>query len=344
MPYASKIRKTIKNLEKLSETQDMDFREEIDSLEKKLNQLDKRRSGEFEDVKKGHTPWERVKIARTLERPKPQDYIEHLIRDFMELHGDRNFGDDAAIIGGVGFLDDLPVTCIATRRGKEIKENMRSNFGMPHPEGYRKALRLALQAEKFNRPVLFFVDTPGAYPGIGAEERGISEAIARNLFELSDLEVPTFTVITGEGGSGGALALSVSNKIYMMQNAILSVISPEGCASILFKDSSQASKAAKSLKLTAFDLYELGIIDQVVEENEDFDDKPEKTFKRLEKLIYKDLTEYMLMDKEKLARHRYNKYRNIGFFDTGGILPESIAQPAKKNTFLNDMARFFGFK
>jgi acetyl-CoA carboxylase carboxyl transferase subunit alpha len=344
MPYASKIRKTIKNLEKLSETQDMDFREEIDSLEKKLNQLDKRRSGEFEDVKKGHTPWERVKIARTLERPKPQDYIEHLIKDFMELHGDRNFGDDAAIIGGVGYLDDLPVTCIATRRGKEIKENMRSNFGMPHPEGYRKALRLALQAEKFNRPVLFFVDTPGAYPGIGAEERGISEAIARNLYELSDLEVPTFTVITGEGGSGGALALSVSNKIYMMQNAILSVISPEGCASILFKDSSKASKAAESLRLTAFDLYELGIIDQVVEENEDFDEKPEKTFKRLEKQLYKDLTEYMLIDKEKLAKQRYNKYRNIGFFDTGGILPEPIEKSTKKNTFLNDMARFFGFR
>ncbi len=344
MPYASKIKKTIKNLEKLSESQDIDFKSEIDSLEKKLGQLNKRRSGELEDVKKGHTPWERVKIARTLERPKPQDYIENLIKDFIEFHGDRNYGDDTAIIGGVGYLQDLPVTAVATKRGKEIKENMRSNFGMPHPEGYRKALRLARQAEKFNRPVLFFVDTPGAYPGIGSEERGISEAIAVNLYELSDLRVPTLTVITGEGGSGGALGLSVSNKLYMMQNAILSVISPEGCASILFKDSTKAAKAAESLKLTAFDLYEIGIIDQVIEENEDFDEKPKKTFERLEKILYDDLTEFGLMDKQKLVKQRYSKYRNIGFFESSNIMPELITNNEKKGHFFNNLARFFGFK
>jgi acetyl-CoA carboxylase carboxyl transferase subunit alpha len=344
MPYASKIKKTIKNLEKLSETQDVDFSSEISSLEKKLSQLDKRKSGELEDIKKDHTPWERVKIARRLERPKPQDYIYGLIKDFIELHGDRNFGDDNAIIGGIGYLDDMPVTVVATRRGKEINENMKSNFGMPHPEGYRKALRLAKQAEKFNRPVLFFVDTPGAFPGIGAEERGISEAIAHNLYELSDLKVPSLTVITGEGGSGGALALSVSNKIYMMQNAILSVISPEGCASILFKDSTQAAKAAESLKLTAFDLYELGIIDQVVEEHDDFEDKPDKTFKRLEQILYKDLTDFMLMDKEKLAKHRYNKYRHIGFFETNNLMNNLPVSAEKKNTFFQDVAKFFGIK
>ncbi|MFP3860432.1 MAG: acetyl-CoA carboxylase carboxyltransferase subunit alpha [Bacteroidales bacterium] len=344
MPYASKIKKTIKNLEKLSENQDIDFKEEISSLESKLQQLQKRRSGELEDVKKHHTPWERVKIARMLERPKPQDYISHIIKDFIEFHGDRNFGDDTAIIGGVGYLDDLPVTCIATRRGKEINENIRSNFGMPHPEGYRKALRLAKQAEKFNRPVIFFVDTPGAYPGIGSEERGISEAIARNLYEFSDLLVPTLTIITGEGGSGGALGLGVSNRIYMMQNAVLSVISPEGCASILFKDSSKAPKAAESLRLTAFDLYELGIIDKVIEENDDFDEKPDKTFKRLGKILFKDLTELMLIDKEKLARQRYNKYRNIGFFDTGTPLQSASIPTGKSNTFMSQVARFLGIK
>ncbi|MFO8233860.1 MAG: acetyl-CoA carboxylase carboxyltransferase subunit alpha [Bacteroidales bacterium] len=344
MPYANKIKKTIKNLEKLTENQDLDFKEEITSLEKKLQQIQKRRTGELEDVKKHHTPWERVKMARMLERPKPQDYIAHIIKDFTELHGDRNFGNDNAIIGGIGFLEDLPVTCIATRRGKEIHENMRSNFGMPHPEGYRKALRLVKQAEKFNRPVIFFVDTPGAYPGIGAEERGISEAIARNLYELSDLEVPSLTVITGEGGSGGALGLAVANKIYMMQNSVLSVISPEGCASILFKDPSKAPQAAESLRLTAFDLYELGIIDQVIEENEDFDEKPGKTYKRVEKILYKDLTELMLIDKEKLAKQRYNKYRNIGFFDTGNPLQSSSIPTEKSNSFMNQLTRFLGIK
>jgi acetyl-CoA carboxylase carboxyl transferase subunit alpha len=344
MPYVNKIKRTIKNLEKLSKGEDVDFQNEISSLEKKLNQLKTRRSGELEDVKKDHTPWERVKIARSLERPKPQDYIQNMIEDFIELHGDRNFRDDAAIIGGIGYLEGLPVTCISTRRGKEIKENMKSNFGMPHPEGYRKALRLARQAEKFNRPVLFFVDTPGAYPGIGAEERGISEAIATNLLELSDLKVPTFTIITGEGGSGGALALSVSNKIYMMQNSILSVISPEGCASILFKDSSKASKAAESLRLTAFDLYELGIIDQVVQENENFDEKPDTTFKHLAKILRKDLTEFMAMDQEKLVKQRYNKFRNIGFFETTSksSIPD-IYSDKKKNIF-KGLGRMFGFK
>ena len=343
MPYANKIKRTIKNLEKLSKSEEVDFQNEISSLEKKLSHLKNRQTGELEDVKKDHTPWERVKIARTLERPKPQDYIKNIIDDFIELHGDRNFRDDPAIIGGIGYLEGLPVTCISTRRGKEIKENMRSNFGMPHPEGYRKAMRLARQAEKFNRPVLFFVDTPGAYPGIGSEERGISEAIARNLLELSDLEVPTLTIITGEGGSGGALALSVSNKIYMMQNAILSVISPEGCASILFKDSTKAAEAAKSLRLTAFDLYELGIIDQVVQENEDFNDKPEVTFKNLAKTLRKDLAEFMEMDQEKLVKQRYNKYRNIGFFETSNVTPDVNSPAVKKKNLLRGLGKILGF-
>jgi len=358
MDYTSKIKKTIKSLEQISKNQGVDLNEEINSLEKKLTKIDPEKYTEWQEKKKGHTPWERVKIARTLERPKPQDYIEHLIQDFIPLHGDRLGHDDNAIVGGIGYLKDIPVTAISTRRGKELKGNMDANFGMPHPDGYRKALRLAKQAEKFNRPVLFFVDTPGAYCGIGAEERGISEAIARNLFELSDLNVPAFTVITGEGGSGGALALSVSNKIYMMENAILSVISPEGCASILFKDSARAEQAAESLRLTAYDLFELGIADEIQKEREDFNSNPQPTMKDLEENLYNDIFHFSFMDKEKMKTQRYNKYRSIGFFETDkNQLPEKILntvngngdQSGKKTNghsgnFLKDMARLLGLK
>src|SRR6056297_1812410 len=193
MPYTNKIRKTIKNLEKLSETQEMNFDEEIASLEQKITQLNKREPDKWKEAKNKHTPWERVKLTRSLERPKPNDYIFGILKDFIELHGDRSSGDDSAIIGGIGWLKDIPVTAIGTRRGKELKENMRVNFGMAHPEGYRKALRLAKQAEKFNRPVISLINTPGAYPGIGAEERGQAEAIATNLMEMSDLKVPIIT-------------------------------------------------------------------------------------------------------------------------------------------------------
>ena len=232
---------------------------------------------------------------------------------------------------------------------------MDANFGMPHPEGYRKALRLAKQAEKFKRPVVFFVDTPGAFCGIGAEERGIAESIARNLFELSDLNVPTFTVITGEGGSGGALALSVSNKLYMMENAIFSVISPEGAASILFKDASKAEQAAESLRLTAYDLFELGIVDEIQKETEDFDTNPQPTMQELEKMLYNDIFHFSFMDEEKMKDQRYNKYRSIGFFETDkNQLPDKILNEVNKNggaktaaegkTFLKELARLLGLK
>lgn len=355
MEYTNKIKKTIKSLEQISRTRGVDLNEEINSLEKKLSKVQPEKYTEWQEQKKGHTPWERVKIARTLERPKPQDYIEHLIKDFVPLHGDRLGHDDNAILGGIGYLKDIPVTAISTRRGKELRGNMDANFGMPHPEGYRKALRLARQAEKFKRPVIFFVDTPGAYCGIGAEERGISEAIARNLFELSDLNVPTFTVITGEGGSGGALALSVSNKLYMMENAILSVISPEGCASILFKDASKAEQAADSLKLTAYDLFELGIVDEIQKEAEDFDTNPQPTLQELEKMLYNDIFHYSFMDEQKMKNQRYNKYRSIGFFETDkNQLPEKILNGASGNGkasggeggagFLKELARLLGLK
>jgi acetyl-CoA carboxylase carboxyl transferase subunit alpha len=354
MDYTNKIKKTIKSLEQLSKNQGIDLNDEINSLEKKLADIYPEQDSHYQEEKKQHTPWERVKIARNLERPKPQDFIENMIKDFIPFHGDRLIGDDNAIMGGIGYLKDIPVTAIGTRRGKDLKGNMDSNFGMPHPEGYRKALRLARQAEKFRRPVIFFVDTPGAFCGLEAEERGMAEAIARNLFELSDLNVPTFTVITGEGGSGGALALSVSNKIYMMENAILSVISPEGCASIIFKDSARAEEAASSLRLTAFDLFELGIIDKIVEEDKDFESNLKPTLDRLEEMLYDDVFRFSFMDEEKMKDQRYNKYRSIGFFEAEKAqIPEKLLNAANgnnngnmngKNNFLNEVARFFGLK
>jgi len=358
MDYSNKIKKTIKSLEQISKNQGVDLNQEIDSLEKKLTRIQPDQYSEWQQEKKEHSPWDRVKIARTLERPKPQDYIHYLIKDFVPLQGDRLGHDDQAILGGIGYLKDIPVTAISTRRGKELKGNMDANFGMPHPEGYRKALRLAKQAEKFKRPVLFFVDTPGAFCGIGAEERGISEAIARNLFELSDLNVPTLTVITGEGGSGGALALSVANKIYMMENSILSVISPEGCASILFKDSSRAEQAAESLRLTAYDLFELGVVDEIQKETDDFNSNPEPTLKELEEALYNDIFHFSFMDEEKMKEQRYNKYRSIGFFETDkNQLPEKILNTVNGNgkatgkkpgssgtNVLKDIARLLGLK
>ena len=355
MEYTNKIKKTIRSLEQISRSKGVDLNEEIHNLEKKLTRVQPEKYTEWQKQKTNHTPWERVKIARTLERPKPQDYIEHLIKDFIPLHGDRSGHDDHAILGGIGYLKDIPVTAISTRRGKELKGNMEANFGMPHPEGYRKALRLAKQAEKFKRPVIFFVDTPGAFCGIGAEERGISEAIARNLFELSDLNVPTFTVITGEGGSGGALALSVSNKLYMMENAIFSVISPEGCASILFKDASKAEQAAESLKLTAYDLFELGIVDEIQKETEDFNTNPHPTLQELEQMLYNDIFHYSFMDEQKMKDQRYSKYRSIGFFETDkNQLPDKILNSINgngktgnkedKSNFFRELGRLLGFK
>ena len=212
--------------------------------------------------------WDRVTIARKAERPKSLDYINKIFTNFIELHGDRNFGDDKSIIGGIAELDGIPVTIIGEQKGKNAKENIERNFGMPNPEGYRKALRLMKQAEKFNRPIITFIDTPGAYPGIGAEERGQGEAIAKNLLEMSRLQVPVICVVIGEGSSGGALAIGVGNKIIMLENAVYSILSPEGFASILYKDSSKSSEAAEKMKITSKELKKLGVIDNIVKEPE----------------------------------------------------------------------------
>ena len=214
------------------------------------------------------TAWEKVQIARQTQRPKALDYIESIFDNFIEFHGDRNFGDDKAIVGGIALLDDMPVTVIGEQKGKSAKENMERNFGMPEPEGYRKALRLMKQAEKFKRPIITFIDTPGAYPGIGAEERGQGEAIAKNIMEMSKLEVPIICIVIGEGSSGGALAIGIGDKIVMLENAVYSILSPEGFASILYKDASKAKEAAKNMKITAEDLQELKIIDKIIERYE----------------------------------------------------------------------------
>ncbi|MCI8995124.1 MAG: acetyl-CoA carboxylase carboxyltransferase subunit alpha [Lachnospiraceae bacterium] len=215
-----------------------------------------------------NTPYERVKLARDSHRPTGLDYIKNIFRGFLEFHGDRCYGDDPAIVGGIAKLDNAPVTVIAIEKGHTAKEHGRRNFGAPHPEGYRKALRLMKQAEKFGRPVVCFIDTSGAYCGVGAEERGQGQAIAENLMEMSTLCVPVISILIGEGGSGGALALAVADQVWMLQNAVYSVISPEGCASILWKDSTKAQAAAASLKLTAEDAKSLGIVDRILSEQD----------------------------------------------------------------------------
>ena len=256
------------------------------------------------------TAWDRVMLARKMDRPKALDYIHGLFDDFMELHGDRNFGDDKAIVGGIATFDGMPVTVIGEQKGKKAKENMERNFGMPNPEGYRKALRLMKQAEKFNRPIITFIDTPGAYPGMGAEERGQGEAIARNLFEMSKLEVPIICIVIGEGSSGGALAIAVGDRIVMLENAVYSILSPEGYASILWKDSSRAEEAAEKMKLTAKDLLDLGIIDEVLKEpngNAKSDiQKMSETIKKRITALTKELQE---IDVNELIENRYQKFR-----------------------------------
>ena len=259
------------------------------------------------------TAWDRVMLARKSERPKAQEYINEIFDDFIELHGDRNFGDDKAIIGGIATLDGMPVTVIGEQKGRNAKENIERNFGMPNPEGYRKALRLMKQAEKFNRPVITFIDTPGAYPGMGAEERGQGEAIARSIMEMSSLKVPIICIVIGEGSSGGALAIGVGDKVVMLENAIYSILSPEGFASILYKDSSKAKEAAENMKLTAKDLKELNIIDDIIKEpeggaQEDF----EKVAKDVKKYLLKNIKKLNGMKKEELLKKRYEKIRNFG--------------------------------
>lgn len=251
--------------------------------------------------------YERVKLARDSKRPTGLDYIKNVFKSFTEFHGDRRYADDPAIVGGIARLNNQPVTVIAIEKGHTAKERTFRNFGAPQPEGYRKALRLMKQAEKFGRPVICFVDTSGAYCGIGAEERGQGQAIAENLFEMSTLCVPIISVLIGEGGSGGALALAVADRVWMLQNAVYSVISPEGCASILWKDSAKAETAAASLKLTAEDAKSLGVIERILFEN---DIGKKEFYDRIRALLTEELK--TLNGDVDLIQNRYDRFRNLG--------------------------------
>lgn len=257
--------------------------------------------------------WDKVNLARHKERPNARFYIERIFDDFIELHGDRSFRDDKAIIGGIASINNISVTVIGINKGKTTKENIDMNFGMVHPEGYKKALRLMKQAEKFKRPIICLVDTPGAFCGIGAEERGQGYAIANNLFEMSTIKVPIISIIIGEGGSGGALALALGDKIYMMENAIYSILSPEGFASILWKDVSKAKKAAVAMKITSRDLEKFGIIDDIIIEPENgAQENPLEAANNIKQYILNDLQELINLNSEDLIKTRYEKFREIG--------------------------------
>ncbi|MFO3689422.1 acetyl-CoA carboxylase carboxyltransferase subunit alpha [Staphylococcus felis] len=302
------IKNKIKSLEETQHKNDVDLSDEIDLLEAALQH-------EKEKVYLNLKPWDRVQIARLQERPTTLDYISYIFDDFIEFHGDRNFRDDPAIVGGIAYLNNQPVTVIGHQRGKDTKDNIYRNFGMAHPEGYRKALRLMKQAEKFNRPIFTFIDTKGAYPGKSAEERGQSESIAKNLVEMASINVPIISIVIGEGGSGGALGLGVSNRLLMLENSTYSVISPEGAAGILWKDSSLAKIAAETMKITAYDLQELNIADKVVKEplggaHHDV----EMLAKQIKKEFVAQLKDFTHMEPIDIKEDRFNKFRNIGTF------------------------------
>ncbi|CAN5770043.1 acetyl-CoA carboxylase carboxyltransferase subunit alpha [soil metagenome] len=300
----------ITRLRTLARERGLDVSGEIRSLERKLHTLK-------EDTFRNLSPIERVQVARHPRRPYTRDYLELAFTDWIELHGDRAFRDDRSIIGGWTRLDGESVMLIGQQKGRDMKQNLRRNFGMPHPEGYRKALRLMKLAEKFGRPVITLIDTPGAYPGLGAEERGQAEAIARNLREMAGLRVPTIAVVIGEGGSGGALAIGVADRVLMLENSVYSVISPEGCAAILWKSGNEKEKAAAALKITAEDLQGLEVIDEVIPEpaggaHSDW----ERTAAALKRSLLRHLGELRNIPTDELRRRRWEKYMAMGEWRT----------------------------
>jgi acetyl-CoA carboxylase carboxyl transferase subunit alpha len=302
------LEKQIDELKKLAGERQLDVGKEIEPLEQKLVEL-------RQEIYKSLTPLQRVQVARSNKRPLTEDYLRLCFTDFIELHGDRAFREDAAIIGGWGRLDGETVMVIGHQRGRDTKENLKRNFGMPHPEGYRKALRLMKLAEKFHVPVITFIDTPGAWPGLGAEERGQSEAIARNLFEMSRLETPIIATVIGEGGSGGALALGVADRVNMMENAVYSVISVEGAAAILWKDGKQENKerAASALRITAPDLFELRVIDEIIPEPPGgAHANHQVTAAALQETLLRQLDELRRLKPDKLVRRRREKFLRMG--------------------------------
>ncbi len=303
----NKIGTLMDKLTQVSKKEKKEIEPIISEMEKRIEKL--------QDMDVNTDSMDIVRLARNQKRPTTLDYIKLMVTDFLELHGDRRFADDKAIVGGIGMIDGIPVTIIGHQKGRNTTENIKRHFGMAHPEGYRKALRLMEQAERFGRPIITLVDTPGAYPGIGAEERGQAEAIAYNLYRMSGFKTPIITIITGEGGSGGALALAVADRVYMLSNAIYSVISPEGCAAILWKDASKAAEAAEALKITAKNVLKLGVIDNIIEEpGEGAHTNHEETAKRVKKVIVETINELIKIKPEKLIELRYDKFRKMGAF------------------------------
>jgi len=302
------LQEKIKELRKFTEEKGIDFSDEVMRLEQKAKDLAQQIYGNL-------TPWQRVQLSRHPERPTTLDYIHHIFSDFLEVHGDRVFGDDLAIVGGIATLDGVPVTVIGHQKGKDTKDNIRRNFGMAHPEGYRKALRMMQQADKFGRPIICFINTAGAYPGKAAEERGQSEAIARNLREMATFGVPILCVVIGEGGSGGALAIGMGNRVYMLENSYYSVIAPESAAAILWRDASLAMRAAETMKITAPDLLELGVIDGIIEEPFGGAHRDVILQAQLVKAKLREGLEQLAgMSREELIQDRYNKFKQIGAY------------------------------
>ena len=304
------LERKITELKNFTSDKKINLSSEIKKLEAKLERL---KSEIFSKL----TAWQRVQIARHPQRPYTLDYINYMATDFIELHGDRTFYDDKAIVGGLAKINNRKILIIGHQKGRDTKENLKRNFGSAHPEGYRKALRLMQLASKYRIPVVIFIDTPGAYPGIGAEERGQAEAIAYNLREMIMLPVPIIVFVIGEGGSGGALGIGVGDRICVLENAYYSVISPEGCAAILWKNRAKAPEAAEALKLTAKDLLQMGLIDEIVEEPlGGAHREPEKTASNIQEVIKKYLKELSDIPKEELLHQRYEKFRKMGVYES----------------------------
>lgn len=298
----AELEKKIEELNALT-LQGLDISADVANLEERVEAM---RAEIFSDLSR----WQTAQVARHINRPFTLDYIKHMFTEFVELHGDRNFGDDHAIVGGLARFDGQPIMVIGHQKGRDTKEKVYRNFGMPNPEGYRKALRLMQMAEQFKLPVITFVDTPGAYPGIGAEERGQAEAIARNLREMAALKTPIIVCVTGEGGSGGALAIAVGDRILMLEHSVYAVISPEGCAAILWSDGTKGEMAAEALKPTAQDIIKLGVIDEIIKEPVGGAHRDhEATARNMKEAIARNLAELNRMTPEQLVEGRYNKFR-----------------------------------
>ncbi len=314
LEYEKKLFELKEKIENLQGILRMGRREVEKDLRKIQREFRERSKKTYRDL----SPWDRVQISRHPRRPHTSDYIRYIFRNFVEIHGDRRFGDDRSIVAGFAYFRGKPVALIGHEKGRGTQEKIDRNFGMPHPEGYRKAIRVMKLAERFRMPLITFIDTPGAYPGIGAEERGQSEAIAESMFTMGRLRVPTISVVIGEGGSGGALAIGVADRIAILENAYYSVISPEGCAAILWKDQDRVKEAAKALKLTAEDLKKLGVVDCVIPEPfgaAHWD--PKRTAYRVGYVIKKFLKDLCSKDPEDLVKERLHKFRSIGVYAVG---------------------------